>query len=124
MILSSLLHTIFLGTVLGRLVFDGVVGLIPQDVWDWFAVGILLAGYGGALSIVISGLLHLRARRHLMLLQFALPFYWVLHSIATLYAMVELITKPIHWAKTEHGLTRVTRTGQPRGTEVLRPRTG
>lgn len=124
MILSSLLHTIFLGTLLGRLALDGAAGLIPRDLWDWFAVGILIAGYGGAFAIVVSGLMHLRAKRHLMLLQFALPFYWVLHSIATLYAMVELITKPIHWAKTAHGLTRVTRTGQPRGAEVFRPRTG
>ena len=78
----------------------------------------------GAFAIVVSGLVHLQAQRHLVLLQVALPLYWALHSIATLYAVVELITKPIHWAKTEHGLTRVTRTGQPRGKEVLRPRTG
>src|SRR5690606_9279280 len=40
MILSSLLHTIFLGMLLGRLLLDGVDGLLPRDVWDWFAVGI------------------------------------------------------------------------------------
>jgi cellulose synthase/poly-beta-1,6-N-acetylglucosamine synthase-like glycosyltransferase len=108
MILSSLLHTIFLGTLLGRLAFDGVVGLVPQDPWDWFAVGILLAGYGGALAVVLSGLAHLGAR-HLVVMQCALPFYWVLHSIATLLAIAELIKRPMHWAKTEHGVTRVVR---------------
>jgi cellulose synthase/poly-beta-1,6-N-acetylglucosamine synthase-like glycosyltransferase len=116
MILSSPLHTLFLGTLLGRLILDGAVGLVPQDVWDWFAVGILFAGYGGALAVVVSGLAHLRAT-HLVLMQFAVPFYWVLHSIATLYAAVELITKPVHWAKTEHGVTRVARTG---GTVAVR----
>jgi hypothetical protein len=124
MILSSLLHTVFLGTLLGRLIFDGVVGLVPQDMWDWFAVGILVAGYGGALAVVLSGLAHLKAK-HLVLMQCALPFYWVLHSIATLFAVRELIVKPIHWAKTEHGKTRVARTGAlPSGKPALRPRIG
>jgi cellulose synthase/poly-beta-1,6-N-acetylglucosamine synthase-like glycosyltransferase len=134
MILSSLLHTIFLGTLLGRLAFDGAAGLVPQDPWDWFAVGILLAGYGGALAVVFSGLAHLRAR-HLVLMQCALPFYWILHSIATLLAIVDLIRRPMHWAKTEHGVTQVVRTGSPpaaqqpprsvpTGIEGIRPRTG
>jgi cellulose synthase/poly-beta-1,6-N-acetylglucosamine synthase-like glycosyltransferase len=125
MILSSLLHTIFLGTLLGRLLLDGVVGLVPQDIWDWFAVGILLAGYGGAFAVVISGLVHIRAPLHLKLIQLAVPFYWVLHSIATLYAVAEFITKPVRWAKTEHGLTRIARTGTAlAGRAVLRPRNG
>ncbi len=108
MILSSLLHTVFIGALLGRLVREGVVGLVPQDVWDWFAVGILATGYGGAFAIVISGLFHQRAW-HLLPIQTLLPAYWVLHSIAALFAARELITKPIHWAKTTHGVTKVTR---------------
>ncbi|MEO7222401.1 MAG: glycosyltransferase family 2 protein, partial [Devosia sp.] len=124
MILSSLLHTVFLGTLLGRLIFDGVIGLVPQDMWDWFAVGILAAGYGGAFAVVVSGLVHLRAKS-LIPIQFAVPFYWVLHSIATLLAVRELIVKPVHWAKTEHGKTRVARAGSlPAGKTVLRPRIG
>jgi hypothetical protein len=123
MILTSLLHTVFSGMMLGRLIFDGAAGLVPQDGWDWFAVGILATGYGGAWAIVFSGLAHLRAW-HLMPMQLLVPAYWLLHSIATLYAVVELVTKPLHWAKTTHGLTRVTRTGFRRGAEALRPRTG
>jgi cellulose synthase/poly-beta-1,6-N-acetylglucosamine synthase-like glycosyltransferase len=124
MILSSLLHTVFLGTLLGRVVFEGPRGLLPQDGWDWFALVILTTGYGGAMAIVFSGLAHLRAW-HLMPVQFLVPFYWVLHSIATLFAAVELITKPIHWAKTEHGKTRLTRAGaKATGAEELRPRIG
>lgn len=124
MILSSLLHTVFIGTLLGCLVLDGVVGLVPRDFWDWFAIGILFAGYGGALAVVFSGLAHIRAK-HLVLMQFALPLYWVLHSIATLFALRELIFTPSSWAETEHGLTRVARTGATlRGKPVLRPRIG
>lgn len=124
MILSSLLHTVFLGTMLGRLAFDGVVGLVPQDVWDWFAVGILAAGYGGAGAVVFSGLIHLRAW-HLMPMQVLLPIYWILHSIAALFAARELITAPTSWSKTTHGVTRITRGGGAfAGDAVLRPRTG
>lgn len=110
MILSSLLHTVFLGTILGRLIMDGVVGLVPQDGWDWFAVGVLAAGYGGAFAVVVSGLIHLRAW-HLIPVQALLPFYWVLHSIASLRAIRELVVSPTSWSKTTHGVTRVARTG-------------
>ena len=124
MILSSLLHTLFLGALLGRLLSDGVVGLMPQDIWDWFAVCILATGYGGALAVVFSGLAHLRAW-HLMPMQLLLPAYWMLHSIATLHAVVELVTRPMHWAKTTHGVTRLARGGAPRHVaEALRPRIG
>ncbi len=123
MILSSLLHTVFLGMILGRLIFDGAAGLVPQDGWDYLAAGILATGYGGAWAIVFSGLAHLRAW-HLMPMQLLVPVYWMLHSIATLYAVVELVTRPLHWAKTTHGVTRVTRTAAAPGAETLRPRTG
>lgn len=125
MILSSLLHTVFIGALLGRLLFDGAVGLMPQDIWDWFAVGILVAGYGGAFAIVLSGLAHQRAL-HLAPAQLALPLYWWLHSIAAIYAAHELIVRPIHWSKTTHGVTRVTRSTPAGGdgARTLRPRTG
>ena len=59
-----------------------------------------------------------------MPMQVLVPVYWLLHSIATLYAVVELVTNPMHWAKTTHGVTRVARTGAAHGAETLRPRTG
>jgi hypothetical protein len=33
-----------------------------------------------------------------------LPAYWLLMSVATLLALVDLVTRPHHWHKTEHGL--------------------
>ena len=52
-----------------------------------------------------------------------LPFYWVLHSIATVRAAIELLTRPHFWAKTTHGLTRLQRSfeGEPEGTEEAEP---
>jgi glycosyltransferase XagB len=32
------------------------------------------------------------------------PVYWVLMSVATYAALVELLLRPSHWHKTEHGL--------------------
>jgi cellulose synthase/poly-beta-1,6-N-acetylglucosamine synthase-like glycosyltransferase len=37
---------------------------------------------------------------------FLFPFYWILHSIASFLALMELITKPFYWDKTEHGLSK------------------
>jgi hypothetical protein len=34
-----------------------------------------------------------------------LPFYWLLMSVASYKALFELILRPSHWEKTEHGLT-------------------
>ena len=31
------------------------------------------------------------------------PFYWVLLSVAGYLALIELIVRPYHWQKTEHG---------------------
>jgi len=108
MILAALLHTVFIGALVGRLLLDGVVGLVPHDIWDVCAVIILATGYGGAYAVALSGLAHQRAW-HLMPMQVLLPVYWILHSIAALQAARELITHPVHWAKTTHGVTRVSR---------------
>jgi len=125
MILSSVLHTVFIGSLIVKLMLEGVVGLQPRDIWDWGAVLILATGYGGAFAIQVSGLLHQRAH-HLLPIQMLLPVYWLLHTLAALRAARELIVDPVHWAKTTHGVTRLTR-GRATGIEgeaVLKPRTG
>jgi glycosyltransferase XagB len=38
---------------------------------------------------------------------FLFPFYWVLHSIASVKALWQLIRKPHYWEKTLHGVTKV-----------------
>lgn len=37
----------------------------------------------------------------------SVPVYWLLMSLATYCAMAELIYRPFHWHKTEHGVTRL-----------------
>jgi hypothetical protein len=113
MILTALLHTVFLGVVLAELVVEGPDGFVPHDWGDWISILVLLAGYGGAGAIVVSGLLHIRAPQ-LVWGQLLLPVYWLLHSIAAIRAVYELVEKPTYWAKTAHGLSR-----QPRGEPLL-----
>ena len=108
MIVSSLLHTMFLSTLFARVVFEGPGALVPVDVWDFFALAIIGAGYGGAVALTLSGLVHQRSL-HLAPYQLLLPAYWLLHSVATLLATIELLTAPTHWSKTRHGVTRLER---------------
>ncbi|HVY50254.1 MAG TPA: glycosyltransferase family 2 protein [Devosia sp.] len=125
MILTSLLHTVFIAMLLARIALEGTVGLMPRDPWDWACLAILCSGYGGAFAIQVSGLIHQRAH-HLLPIQLILPVYWLLHTIAALRAAAELVTRPVYWAKTTHGVTRLSRTEAPghSSLKVFRPRTG
>jgi len=37
------------------------------------------------------------------------PFYWVLHVVASLKSVKDVILRPHHWEKTEHGLSKYTK---------------
>ena len=39
---------------------------------------------------------------------FTAPFYWLLISVAAYRALGQLITRPFHWEKTEHGTSAQT----------------
>lgn len=127
MIFSSLLHTVFAGALIARLIAEGPDGLLPRDAGDWISALVLVLGYGGTGAIVISGIAHISAWR-LLAAQALLPLYWVLHSIAAARAAWELIERPSYWAKTTHGQTRKARNGAlPKLmplTEPARSRTG
>ncbi len=62
---------------------------------------------GNSVMIGASALAAILRRRYdLALWALLLPAYWVLHSIAAWRALGQLITKPSHWEKTPHGITR------------------
>ena len=124
MIVTSLLHTVLLVSLVLRLLLGGSDGVMPHYVWDWLNLVILVAGYAGALAIQVSGLIRQRAFG-LLPQQMLLPLYWCLHSYAALRAAWQLIFRPVYWAKTTHGVTRVPRSGVgDTGEAALRPRTG
>lgn len=72
--------------------------------WTYYLA--LVAWAFGNLSVIYIGLLTLRAvgRPEFLLSALLVPLYWLLMSIAALRALVQLITKPSYWEKTEHGL--------------------
>src|SRR4051794_886142 len=62
---------------------------------------------GNAVMVGASALAAILRRGYaLALWALLLPAYWVLHSIAAWRAPGQLITKPSHWEKTPHGITR------------------
>ncbi|MDB5506005.1 MAG: glycosyltransferase [Devosia sp.] len=106
MIFSPILHTGFAAVLIWRLGSGQVIsdGTATSAVF-W---AIFLIGYGGAMGLTMVGLWRLK-KFWLIPVQLTLPAYWVLHAVATMLAALQLITRPTYWAKTAHGLTRVTR---------------
>lgn len=69
--------------------------------------------YLGTISLVIGNFFYvylymigMAKREHWGLIKytFLIPFYWLMMSIAALYALRDLFVRPHHWQKTQHGL--------------------
>ena len=79
-------------------------GLVAATFWCAVCVGGLAAALWPALvGLRRQGLLRLALWTPL------LPIYWTLLSVAVWWALADLIRKPFHWAKTDHGLARTSR---------------
>lgn len=48
-----------------------------------------------------------RGLRPLILSALAMPAYWLLISFGSYKALAQLISRPFHWEKTDHGLSRL-----------------
>jgi len=109
-VVSALIHPIFLAGILYEmaerrsiLFFDPSV---PSLAWLYGAT--LLAGYLTSIVLGLRGL----ARRRLLPAAWALllvPVHWVLLSLAAWRALVQVITNPYGWEKTEHGRAHTSR---------------
>lgn len=98
-ILSGPLHTAFLASLAVNVALNRPMVL---DGWDAASVAVFILGYGAAAAMVVAGLLRI-GRSDLLVQQLWLPAYWVLHSLAALRALWELVRRPYFWAKTQHG---------------------
>jgi cellulose synthase/poly-beta-1,6-N-acetylglucosamine synthase-like glycosyltransferase len=107
-ILSPLLHTAFLGNLMLEMLLGGRLRFLPPFTLSRLEMVILVLGYGTSFLLAVAGLLRFGQRR-LLIQQLVLPIYWVLHSVATLRASYDLLTKPHFWDKTTHGLTKLER---------------
>ncbi len=77
------------------------------DLFPGWTYYLALAAWAfGNLSVIYIGLLTLRVvgRPEFLLSALLVPLYWILMSVAALRAVVQLVTQPSFWEKTEHGL--------------------
>lgn len=106
LILSAPLHAVFMLALMVS------IWLPPRGegggAWEIVGLLVVIIGYGGAGALVVAGLARM-GRRDLLGWQLLLPFYWLLHSVAMVRALNELLTRPYFWAKTRHGQTRLNR---------------
>ncbi len=101
MILSALLHPVFLAVLV---VVAVKPDLLADSPFSWlliFGLANLAAGYA-AMTALATRTLALRGLSRIEPALIALPIYWLLMSVATYRAVWELITRPHYWAKTTH----------------------
>lgn len=109
---SALFYPFMMGPGLAELILGTPgpeAGLLAQathaGAWTIFL--------GGLAAILIPGFVgcHRRGWRDLMVFVPLLPFYFLLVSAAAWLAVIELARHPHRWNKTEHGLSRSSRSG-------------
>ena len=107
-VLAALVHSLFVAELL--LEFAGSAR--SDDTAALRSVGLhavtLVLGYLVSIMLGVLGLF----RRGLLRCAWALvliPVYWVLLSLAAWRALLQLVSDPYRWEKTEHGLARTSR---------------
>ena len=107
-VLAALVHSLFVGELLWEL----AVGVAANDSAALTVVGIhaiaLVVGYLVSIWLGLMGLF----RRGLLGCAWALvfiPIYWILLSVAAWRALIQLVSDPYRWEKTEHGLAQNSR---------------
>jgi cellulose synthase/poly-beta-1,6-N-acetylglucosamine synthase-like glycosyltransferase len=91
---------LYLITACWLLGFEWTEGLFHDITWYMAMACLLIGNYS---MIWASAYSSPRVKVWWALL---LPAYWLLQSVATYIALVELYTKPHYWAKTEHGVSK------------------
>lgn len=101
MFVSALAHPVVPAALMAYLAFGdfGALALAAASLNG----AILVAGYGTAMAL---GMAAVATRPRLARSIPLMPIYWLLQAWAALAAIVELVRRPFHWAKTEHGLAR------------------
>ncbi|MFG1409866.1 MAG: glycosyltransferase [Pseudomonadota bacterium] len=105
--IAALLHPLCVAVLcwdLARGALGGTVSNFSELLISALSYTNLALGYGGAAVLALCG----ARRRGLLASAFVLPLlplYWLLLSLATVLALVELIRAPHQWNKTEHGIS-------------------
>lgn len=102
--LSALLHPVLLGLMIWQLTSASspLHWLLVNGPYFFF----LVSSYA---VMMTCGILATRGKKlssHAMVIM-TMPLYWLLTSVAGWMGLWQLITRPHHWNKTRHGLSRV-----------------
>lgn len=78
---------------------------------DWLIIVAVFNFAVGNLIMIYVNMIAVFRRRSYTLILYALlnPLYWLMHSISAYKGLIQLITKPFYWEKTNHGLTKSTK---------------
>ncbi len=108
MIVTALLHPVFLGFVIWVAVTGlpgGQAPTVGSALLIGFGLVVLVAGYGFAIAAGAKGLVN-RGLADLSLSLASMPVYWLLISAGGWLALWQLVSQPHYWNKTAHGLSR------------------
>jgi cellulose synthase/poly-beta-1,6-N-acetylglucosamine synthase-like glycosyltransferase len=78
---------------------------------DWLVIIAVFNFTVGNLMMIYVNMIAVFRRRSYSLMLYALvnPLYWLMHSVSAYKGLIQLITKPFYWEKTNHGLTKSTK---------------
>ena len=104
MIVSALVHPVFLGAVLYALAKLALAGgpASGETLLAGLGLANIAAGYGAFIALGLATLLTLEKPRPLVFIVLT-PFHWLLLSVAAWAALWEIYRRPHHWSKTPHG---------------------
>lgn len=103
MIISALVHPIFVASVLYVLAKAALTGTLagPDALLATVGLVSIICGYGAFILLGMATLLPAEKMRSLQLVVLT-PFHWFLLSVAAWVALWELYRRPHHWSKTPH----------------------
>lgn len=104
MIISALVHPVFLATILYVLAEAALTGTLGSGAAIVAAIGLasILCGYGAFILLGMATLLPAEKKRPLRFI-YMTPVQWLLLSIAAFLALWDIYRRPHHWSKTPHG---------------------
>jgi len=107
-LLSALVHPVALGVVAWQAWQGDLMqrsGSTVSDALVAVSAANLVLGYASAMLLVLVSAIRRRALGLVPWIIFV-PFYWLLISVAAYRALLQLLTDPHKWEKTEHGLSQ------------------
>lgn len=105
-IISALIHPLFLGIIIWQLISLGTPAAGGVDVLLVATSVFNLVGGYTTYGLLAYAVLKTSRYNSFSRLLFTFPFYWLLISLAGWRAFVHLIVKPHEWEKTPHGLVK------------------